>query len=227
MRREALRLALHALPTKATRELRALVQPLDEIYLSRSIPTPETEHIRGLLTITVVLPQYQPRPADTFTFAVDLVYLGWLVAEVGDRRSEQRLYASYVTPALDDLLAALNSITAGERHARVSWDGEPTEYRWLITADPYAYAHVRVLRFPDRIEKSPDNDGHQLIDADLPLPALVRSVTTAARALLTRLGEDQYAHRWHAGSFPTSHLLALEQWLHQPPTRDRNGKSPG
>jgi len=43
-----LRTALYALPTKAARELHALVRPLDEVYLSRSIPDPETAHIRDL-----------------------------------------------------------------------------------------------------------------------------------------------------------------------------------
>jgi hypothetical protein len=48
-RREALKLALHALPTRAARELCALVKPLDEIFLARGVPDPETEHIRMLL----------------------------------------------------------------------------------------------------------------------------------------------------------------------------------
>jgi hypothetical protein len=55
--RELLHMALHALPTKAARELRALIQPLDETYLRRSIPTQRTAHIRALLTIA------PPRPA--------------------------------------------------------------------------------------------------------------------------------------------------------------------
>jgi hypothetical protein len=213
--REALCMALYALPTKAARELRALLRPLDERYLARSIPDSSTAHIRDLLTITPARTHIRRRPADTFTFAVDLVHLGWLLAVVGDARGEQRLYASYLTHALDDLLAALVALTAGKRHARVSWEGEPTEYRWLITTDPYAHAHVRILRFSDRIAERPDNDGHPILDADPPLRALVHSVAAAARALLTRLGEDRYARQWDAGPFPTSHLLALERWLRQ------------
>ncbi|GAA2805591.1 hypothetical protein GCM10010452_37950 [Crossiella cryophila] len=50
-RRKALLLALHVLPTRAARELRALIRPLDERYLSRSVPAPETSHIRYLLTV--------------------------------------------------------------------------------------------------------------------------------------------------------------------------------
>lgn len=52
VQREALRMALHALPAKAARELRALIRPLDELYLARTIPGQDTAHIRDLLTIT-------------------------------------------------------------------------------------------------------------------------------------------------------------------------------
>jgi hypothetical protein len=217
VRRQALRMALDALPTKAANELRALIRPLDEIYLSRSIPNPDTTHIRDLLTITPARTRFHPPPTttDTFTVAVDLVYVGWLLAVVGDGRGEQRLYASYLTPALDDLLAALVALTSGQRHARVSWEGEPTEYRWRITVASYAHAHVRILTFYDRMERLPDNDGHPILDTDLPLRSLVRTVAVAARALRNRLGEDGYTRQWAAGPFPTSHLLALEEWLHQ------------
>lgn len=47
--RAVLRMALIALPAKAARELRALVRPLDELYLARSIPSPEHAELRGLL----------------------------------------------------------------------------------------------------------------------------------------------------------------------------------
>jgi hypothetical protein len=47
--RALLRTALIALPTRAARELRALVRPLDDLYLARSIPNPEHAHLRDLL----------------------------------------------------------------------------------------------------------------------------------------------------------------------------------
>jgi hypothetical protein len=59
--RETLRMALHALPAKAARELRALIRPLDELYLARRLPDPNTAHIPDLLTIT--LPRAVTPPA--------------------------------------------------------------------------------------------------------------------------------------------------------------------
>lgn len=47
--RRVLRRALIALPARAARELRALVRPLDDLYLARSIPSPEHAELRGLL----------------------------------------------------------------------------------------------------------------------------------------------------------------------------------
>ncbi|GLZ41594.1 hypothetical protein [Actinokineospora sp. NBRC 105648] len=57
VQRQALAVALHTLPTKAARELRALVLPLDETYLARATPTPEAAQLRTLL-----LPPNPPRP---------------------------------------------------------------------------------------------------------------------------------------------------------------------
>ena len=47
--RETLHRALHELPTNAARELRALIRPLDELYLARSIPEPSTDFVRSLI----------------------------------------------------------------------------------------------------------------------------------------------------------------------------------
>lgn len=63
--RQTLHTALHALPTKAARELRALVQPLDETYLARSIPHPDSAHLRDLLTITPARTKFCPDPPHT------------------------------------------------------------------------------------------------------------------------------------------------------------------
>jgi hypothetical protein len=71
VRRQALRTALHALPTTAARELRALIRPLDEIYLARSIPEPDTMHIRELLTITPVRTKLRTDPHRPLTTAAN------------------------------------------------------------------------------------------------------------------------------------------------------------
>ncbi|GHH46680.1 hypothetical protein GCM10017774_49980 [Lentzea cavernae] len=49
--RTILRLALHALPAQAARELMLLVRPLDELYLSRSYPRPDNADLRAELTV--------------------------------------------------------------------------------------------------------------------------------------------------------------------------------
>jgi hypothetical protein len=212
VQREALCTALRALPTSAAGELRALLQPLDERYLARATAGPETSHVRDLITDTAGRAHFG-RAAGTFTFEAELVYLGWLRVRVDDGCGEKVMYASYLTCALDDLLAALVALTAGERHARLSWEGEPTEYRWVITVDPYSYAHVHILRFRSRFQREPDAFGRLLVEADLPLRSLVRSVAGSARAMLTDLGEAGYTRKWHLGPFPTEQLLTLERWL--------------
>lgn len=206
--RETLGTALHALPTRASRELRALIQPLDETYLTRSTPVPNAIRLRESITGTPT-----KATSNELTITMDLQGAGWLVVELDDGRGAQRWHASFLTMALDDLLAALRSLTQGAPRAHVSWDGEPTEYRWLCTVDRDNYARVRILVLRDRSANLPDHDGHLVVDTDLPLQTLVKAVTTAARSLLARVGETEYARRWEIGPFPTPQLLSLEQWL--------------
>lgn len=205
--RETLRTAVHALPARAARELRALVEPLDETYLTRCLVIPS--RLRDALTGTT--PSIREHG---LTMALD-VDAGWLIVDIDDGRGARRLYASDLTFALDDLLDALISLTRGVPRARVSWEGEPTEYRWLCTVEGDRYARVRVLTLSDRSAHLPEHEGHRILDTDLPLRALVQSVTAPVRALLNRLGEDGYARRWEVSPFPTSRLLLLEHWLRE------------
>jgi len=70
------------------------------------------------------------------------------------------MYASFLTHAMDDLLAACVALTRGESRARASWDGEPTEYRWLFSADRFGVANVRLLILKDLSAGLPDTDGY-------------------------------------------------------------------
>jgi hypothetical protein len=182
------------------------------MYLARSVPTPNAAHLRDLLTNTSTHGWPDER-RHMLAIALDLMGHGWLDVELNDGRGPRRLYASFLTFALDDLLDAMTSLTRGVHQVQVSWDSEPTEYRWLCTTDSDRYTRVRILQLSDRAATLPDHEGHPIIDTDLPLPALLRSVTSAARELLTRIGEDGYARRW-GRSFPTSKLQVLERWLH-------------
>lgn len=202
VRRELLRIALHALPTSAARELRAVVRPLDDTYLARVTPA---THIRDILD------GRPPAQHTFFTLAFELVHVGWLRVVVDDGRGEQGMEASFLTHAMDDLLAACAALTRGEPRARVSWDGEPTEFRWLFSADRYGVATVRLLILADRSAAAPDTDGHPHLDVELPVGELVDTVAGAARALLDRVGEDGYARRWER-PFPVAQLRALERW---------------
>jgi hypothetical protein len=201
--RDALRVALLALPVRAARELRALVAPLDDTYLARATPTPETAWIRDLLD------GHPPMWEPSFAVAFELVSAGWLLVDVDDGRGPQRLYASFLTPAMDDLLAACAAVADGAPHARLTWNGEPTGYRWLFDADRFGVARVRLMVLADA--GLTDVDGHPVIDVELPVRALVGTVTRAARDLLDDVGADGYLRRWET-PFPTDALLALEQW---------------
>lgn len=152
-----------------------------------------------------------------FTFHIDRLYAGWLRVRVGDAHGEHRLAASYLSDALDHLLAALAALAAGDRNARLSWHGEPTEHRWLFAVDPERDVRVRILRFPDSEAAAPDDEGDPLVDTQVPLRELVHPVVAESRALLSRLGEDGYAREWRRWPFPARRLRILERWLAEHP----------
>jgi hypothetical protein len=145
-------------------------------------------------------------------FDYQLRNLGWAFATVRYDGQELQLHASYLTHALDDLLYALVRLAQGHRYAAVSWDAEPTEYRWVM------HRHnddvdVAIMTGPGRLPGRPDDAGTRVFNARWRLTDLVAAIAAGARRLLTELGEDRYAEQWDAGPFPRMELEALEKWL--------------
>jgi hypothetical protein len=136
-------------------------------------------------------------------FSYELGGTGWSHARLafGDRSTE--MIASYMTDALRDLLEAVLSLRTGATSAQVSWEEEPGEFRWLFVRDG-ADVEVRVLWFLR------DPGGEEQIAGRVALDALVSAVTSAARHVLEKHGEEGYLGQWVRHPFPTATLHALE-----------------
>ncbi|WP_143047102.1 hypothetical protein [Amycolatopsis xylanica] len=122
------------------------------------------------------------------------------------------IWASDMLPPLDDMLRGFVALTRGEPHARFRWWSEPSEFRWVITADD-GFARVRVLVFPDLHEQLPDEQGRPLLTIDMPVRTVVSAFVTPLRALLDQVGEERLARNWQSEPFPVDHLRTLEEWL--------------
>jgi hypothetical protein len=150
-----------------------------------------------------------PEIAPEVEFAYRLLGSGWSEARLafGERWTE--LSASYLTDALGDLLRAVLTLKDGARSARVSWEEEPGEFRWLFTRAHEA-VDVRVLWFNDQLPQFPDADGQERIAGRVAVDVLAAAVAAGAREVLERYGAKGYHERWVEHPFPTAELDALE-----------------
>lgn len=117
--------------------------------------------------------------------------------------------ASYLSDALGDLLDALHDLCGAATSARVSWEEEPGEFRWLFTRDGEEVA-VRVLWFRDQFDQAPDVAGDERLAGSVNIKALVAAVVAGTRAVLQEHGEQGYRALWDRHPFPTAKLTALE-----------------
>jgi hypothetical protein len=123
-----------------------------------------------------------------------------------------RLTATCLEDALGDLLAALGRLASGARSARLAWQEEPGEHRWLLERRN-TQVSVVVRRFEDSYYPGPDDDGGIVLAAQCALRDLVAAVCGAARELLETHGMVGYRRLWHNHDFPLTTLEALERWL--------------
>ncbi|NRQ34989.1 hypothetical protein HII36_24625 [Nonomuraea sp. NN258] len=133
---------------------------------------------------------------------------------IGHEGREARMVVSYVTDALGDLLYGLVRVTQGD-DIRFSWNGEPTEYRWVFTHEDGA-VRLRILRFRDGLRPEPDDAGHAVFTLLSEVRPLVRAVVRSVRRLLFEMGEEEYARQWRDHAFPLRELNVLESWLKSP-----------
>ncbi|MET8047819.1 hypothetical protein ABZU75_09455 [Streptosporangium sp. NPDC005286] len=146
-----------------------------------------------------------------FEFSYGAPEHGWSVVTIGHDGHEARMVVSYVTDALRDLLYGLVRVTQGDDF-RFSWDGEPTEYRWIFTHEGGA-VRLRILTFRDHMRPEPDEAGQERFTFLGEVDLIVRAVVRSARRVLSEMGEEEYARQWRGQAFPLRELNILESWL--------------
>jgi hypothetical protein len=137
---------------------------------------------------------------------------GWSEGHLGLGGRWITMTASYLGDALGELLGAVLALCDGAEHARVSWDEEPGEYRWLFDRDGDD-VHVRVLWFDDLWNELPDDRGEERLAGTVALASLAEAVASGARKALDRYGEQGYREKWPEHDFPTAALTAIEAHL--------------
>jgi hypothetical protein len=85
--------------------------------------------------------------------------MGWAECRIRVDAAAANLTASYLSDALGDLCSAVIALLRGEAQARVSFEEEPGEYRWLFERSGPDRLRIRIREFEDVMDHAPDKDG--------------------------------------------------------------------
>jgi hypothetical protein len=132
---------------------------------------------------------------------------GWSEATIADRDTKVELTASYLSDALGNLARAVVRLMRGMEQARVSWDEEPGEYRWLMVRTDERVS-IRILWFDSQFPERPDQEGRTVFETSCRLVDLAGQVTSQLLVLLETLGEAEYIRQWGM-EFPRNEYEAL------------------
>jgi hypothetical protein len=140
---------------------------------------------------------------------------GWAECEIEIQGKTETFPASYLSNALDDLVAAATSVARGAADATARWEEEPGEIRWRLTRVGQERLRVRILHFEDEFwNVLPDERGEVLLDAECRLRTFAGAVLSAAQRVLEKHGTKGYQNEWGMHGFPMERMRALEAALH-------------
>ena len=139
--------------------------------------------------------------------------MGWAECRIRVDAAAANLTASYLSDALGDLCSAVIALLRGEAQARVSFEEEPGEYRWLFERSGPDRLRIRIREFEDVIDHAPDKDGQPIFDAECELRAFAAVLLKELERVLTEYGLAGYKEQWVLADFPESRLLELRALL--------------
>lgn len=120
----------------------------------------------------------------------------------------------FVRRAQESRLAA-NGVLAGFSALTLSFDEEPGEFRWVITAPRQNEIELSILEFPELRGGQPDAEGRSLFASRCRPIVFAKAVADAARRVLEAHGESGYQEKWNEHPFPTALLIELVMAIEQ------------
>jgi hypothetical protein len=139
--------------------------------------------------------------------------MGWAECRIRVDAAAATVTASYLSDALGDLCSGVIALLRGEAQARVSFEEEPREYRWLFARSGQDRLRIRILEFEDAMDDAPDEDGQTIFDAECMLRAFAAVLLTELERVLTEYGLAGYKEQWVLAEFPESRLFELRALL--------------
>jgi len=93
--------------------------------------------------------------------------------------------------------------------ARFSFDEEPGEYRWILTAIHGGGLALKILEFPQLWGEKPDAEGRIVLDATCQVRVFGEAVLVSLNRLLEEHGLKGYRQIWSNAEFPVEDYRVL------------------
>lgn len=138
---------------------------------------------------------------------------GWAECEVEIQGRTATVSASYLSDALESLLAAAAAVARGDAEATAHFEEEPGEFRWRLHRVGEERLRVRILSLEEFHPTLPDEEGEVIFDAEARLRTFAGAVLSAAQRMLETHGMDGYRAEWGLHPFPLERMRALEAAL--------------
>lgn len=138
----------------------------------------------------------------------------WARAYISDGKNEASMDVWYLSAdALGDLLRATIALLSGAEDARIIWENEYGQNRWIIHRHNDLVS-VEILHFSVTFSTADDQYGSVIFSTLCPLRKFAVKVRDALRRLLTEIGPDEYARRW-GQDFPSAQYAALDRLVRE------------
>lgn len=139
-------------------------------------------------------------------------------ATIEDREHSAQFWPSPLSDPLRDLVRATVSLLRGAEQARVSWQDEPGEWRWLLSREADRLS-IRILRFRQTFSREPDERGMPVFETACRLADFAGQVKSQLQELLDHSDPADYLQRWRR-PFPLADYDALRELVR---SRRRSG----
>ncbi len=148
-----------------------------------------------------------------FSINYKLTGAGWSECTVTAGDKTAHVTASYLSDALESLAGAVLAIGRGINLARASFDEEPGEYRWVFERVDDQDVRLRIFEFSELWSKKEDEDGILILDVQIPVLVLVRSMVSCLADVLQASGIEGYREKWLQHDFPLQQYEELRSTL--------------
>ena len=138
---------------------------------------------------------------------------GWADCDVRSGEERAHLSASYLSDALNDLVAAVVSLLRGNSEATAVFEEEPGRFTWRLERLSPERVRVCIYSLLTEEESQAGPDGALIFDAECDARAFGMAVKMELERLWRELGPVGYKEKWVEHDFPQQRLIELRALL--------------